>query len=138
MKSDILNKSFKKGDIVEIRSARYGDQYVGKRYKATKVFRECSIGSTEEWVYGARLHCSRGTKGCYFANELTLIKMGKEFFMNEIIIEMFPKTKDAVLIDKWFGNKINNDPLTRLLIKGKEVDLLREAEKLENDGECEV
>jgi len=57
-------------------------------------------------------------------------KMNK---MNKIIIEMFPVTKEAVLVDKWFGTEIDDDPLTRLLIKGKESDLIAEAEKLEAD-----
>ena len=54
--------------------------------------------------------------------------------MNQIIIEMFPQTKDAVLIDKWFGSKINNDPLMAMLIKGKENDLLKEAKRLEEES----
>ena len=53
--------------------------------------------------------------------------------MNELIIEMFPKTKDAVLVDKWFGSKIDNDPLTKMLVRGKEKELLDEALRLEKD-----
>jgi len=64
-------------------------------------------------------------------------KFKKYFFrrkeMNELIIEMFPKTKDAVLIQKWFGSKIDNDPLTRMLIKGKEDELLEEANRMEEE-----
>jgi hypothetical protein len=51
--------------------------------------------------------------------------------MNEIIIEMYPKTKDAVLIQKWFGERIANEPLFRILLKGKENEILEEAKRLE-------
>lgn len=51
--------------------------------------------------------------------------------MNELIIEMFPVTKEAVLVDKWFGREINN-PIFKMLIKGKEKELIEEATRLEN------
>jgi len=63
----------------------------------------------------------------------SFLKKVKETQVNKIIIEMFPSTKDAVLIQKWFGDKIEDDPLTRMLIKGKESELLTEAEKLEKE-----
>lgn len=59
-----------------------------------------------------------------------LIKKQKEIEMNQIIIESFPQTKDAVIVEKWFGNKLN-DPLMGLLLKGKEDELLEEALRLE-------
>ena len=55
--------------------------------------------------------------------------------MHQVIIDAFPKTKDAVLIDKWFGNKLC-DPLFALLLKGKEKDLLVEALRLEKESEA--
>ena len=54
--------------------------------------------------------------------------------MNKLIIEMFPSTQDAVLIEKWFGSEIDGNPLTRTLIKGKEKELLDEAKKLEEES----
>lgn len=51
--------------------------------------------------------------------------------MNKIIIEMYPVTKDAVLVQKWFGEKISNEPLIGMLLKGKESELLQEAKELE-------
>jgi hypothetical protein len=53
--------------------------------------------------------------------------------MNQIIIDMYPKTKDAVLVQKWFGEKISNEPLIGMLLKGKEAELLAEAQRLENE-----
>lgn len=52
--------------------------------------------------------------------------------MNEIIINAFPNTKDAVLVDKHFGRKID-DPIFALLLKGKEDDLLEEAKRLDRE-----
>lgn len=52
--------------------------------------------------------------------------------MNQNIIEMFPATKDAVLVDKWFGREIDK-PIVKLLLKGKEDELLNEAKRLENE-----
>lgn len=51
--------------------------------------------------------------------------------MNKIIIAMYPATKDAVLVQKWFGEKISNEPLIGMLLKGKETELLEEARRLE-------
>lgn len=52
--------------------------------------------------------------------------------MNKLIVEMFPKTKDAVLIEKHFGTKLD-DPIFKMLLKGKEKELLQEAQKMEED-----
>lgn len=56
-------------------------------------------------------------------------------YMNQVIIDGFPQTKDAVLIDKWFGSKLS-DPLFALLLKGKEQDLLCEATRLEKESQA--
>jgi hypothetical protein len=53
--------------------------------------------------------------------------------MNTLIIEMYPATKDAVLVQKWFGEKISSEPLIGMLLKGKEAELLAEAQKLEEE-----
>src|SRR3990167_1215090 len=53
--------------------------------------------------------------------------------MNEIIVEMFPKTKDAVLVDKWFGREIDK-PIFKMLIKGKEAELIAESKKMEEQS----
>lgn len=54
----------------------------------------------------------------------------KDCIMNEIIVEMFPATKDAILVDKHFGREIDK-PIFKMLIKGKESELLEEAKRLE-------
>lgn len=53
--------------------------------------------------------------------------------MNEVIVEMFPVTKEAVLVDKWFGREIDK-PIFKMLIKGKEKELIEEAQRLENES----
>ena len=53
--------------------------------------------------------------------------------MNEIIVEMLPKTKDAVLVDKWFGREIDK-PIFKMLIKGKEAELIAESKKMEEQS----
>jgi hypothetical protein len=53
--------------------------------------------------------------------------------MNQIIIDMYPATKDAVLIQKWFGERIASEPLFAILLKGKEAEILDEAKKLEKE-----
>ncbi len=70
-----------------------------------------------------------GYGGCWRSlDKIKLIK--RRYEMNEIIVEMFPKTKDAVLIDKWFGDRLN-DPIFKMLLQGKESELLAEAQKSE-------
>ena len=54
--------------------------------------------------------------------------------MNPSIVEMFPSTKDALLIEKWFGDDLES-PLTKILIKGKERELLAAAIILEKQEE---
>jgi hypothetical protein len=51
--------------------------------------------------------------------------------MNQIIIDMYPATKDAVLIQKHFGERIANEPLFAILLKGKEDEILEAAQRLE-------
>lgn len=58
----------------------------------------------------------------------------RRYEMNKVIIEAYPKTKDAVLVDKHFGHRLD-DPLFALLLRGKEKDLLQEAKKLELEEE---
>lgn len=52
--------------------------------------------------------------------------------MHQVIIDLFPQTKDAVLIEKWFGAKLS-DPLFAMLLKGKEQELLAEALRLDKE-----
>jgi len=80
-----------------------------------------------------RLNCAElnGHKLYYYWKENPIIK--EEFCMNEIIVEMFPKTKDAILVEKWFGTEINK-PIFQLLLKGKEKEVIAEAERLEKES----
>jgi len=59
--------------------------------------------------------------------------------VNKTIVKIYTKTKDAILIEKHFGNKFE-DKSFPILLKGKEADLLTEAErleKIENDNKEE-
>jgi hypothetical protein len=76
--------------------------------------------------------CEYGDTDCWFLKSMKK-KYYKEHTMNKIIIELFPKTKDAVLIEKWFGAEIDN-PKFQLLLKGKEKEVIAEAEKLEKES----
>ena len=70
--------------------------------------------------------------------------MKKEKEMNKIIAEMYPKTKDALLVDKWFGSittefshwafNTRNSTFVKVLLKGKEEDLLKAAQELEAES----
>jgi len=60
--------------------------------------------------------------------------MSKEDTMNQLIIDSFPKTKDAVLIEKWFGKEFSQNNLIGLLVKGKEKQLIAEATRLEEEA----
>jgi hypothetical protein len=42
----------------------------------------------------------------------------------------YPRTDDAVLVSKWFGDYLTH-PMTLFFIRGKEADLLAEAQRLE-------
>ena len=72
----------------------------------------------------------------FFNNKKELINCERREKMNKIIIEMFPKTKDAILIDKWFGEEFNK-PIFKLLLTGKEEQLIKEAERLEKEEKLE-
>lgn len=62
-------------------------------------------------------------------------KMTKEDTqMHQAIVEAFPKTKDAVMIDKWFGKQFEQNALIALLVKGKEKTLIEEALRLEENS----
>ncbi len=72
----------------------------------------------------------------YFKNNPTFNTKKGVGNMNNTIIESFPATKDAVLVDKWFGSKFN-DPIFVLLLKGKEAEILAEAKRLDGESKKE-
>jgi len=77
------------------------------------------VGQITKMLYG---------DDCRSMDSLKLLK--RRARMNEIIIEMFPVTKEAVLVDKHFGREIDK-PIFKMLIKGKEKELLEESIRLE-------
>lgn len=100
------------------------------------------VAEHEEWEY-ASCSCHMGHPPCAKCTSQPSEEMYKEASqiieqfekendpMNKLIIDMYPVTKDAVLVQKWFGEKISNEPLVGMLLKGKEADLLKEAKRLE-------
>lgn len=64
------------------------------------------------------------------------IKGGVEMEINVYIQRLFPKTKDAVLISKWFGSDIFSH-VTEVLCQGREKELLEKANELEKEAEKE-
>lgn len=82
---------------------------------------------------------SSGTKICLvevcdwqFIIDMSYLKPIGGLIMNETIIELFPKTAEAVLVDKWFGKEIDK-PIFKLLIDGKQKELIAEAKRLEEE-----
>jgi hypothetical protein len=57
-------------------------------------------------------------------------KQQQEFQMNDAIIKLFPKTADAVLVNKYFSSQFSQ-PLAAILYAGKEKEVLAEAVRLE-------
>jgi hypothetical protein len=83
---------------------------------------------SKEWDWG-----SEGYKNWEIQlGSMPIEKIKKEDIMNKTVIEMYPKTKDAVVVDKWFGSKLD-DPIFAMLLEGKEEKLLQEAIKLEEE-----
>lgn len=69
-------------------------------------------------------------------DEIFLIARGGEVMsLSKIIVEYFPKTSEAVLVDKWFGKEIESNRLSAMLLKGKEKDIIAEAKKMEAEEE---
>jgi hypothetical protein len=136
---------FKSGDKVYITKFTTNQQW-----EALNFVRGCPVTISN-------VHCEEGTgsqcpkkkpcKECeqlYFKivelNQMSfapchLTKVTGGFKMNQIIINAFPKTAEAVIVDKWFGSKLN-DPLYALLIKGKEAEILSEATRLEEEAKA--
>ncbi len=58
--------------------------------------------------------------------------------LHPVIVDSFPNTKDAVLVQKWFGAEFDCSRLGRLIgifLAGKEDDVLNEAKRLEKEEE---
>ena len=81
--------------------------------------------------------CYRALRPCKF-KKLTIKKKKKVSIMNKNIIEMYPKTEEAVLVQKWFGSTIEHNDLMPVLIKGKEAEVLKQAQKLEAEREAKI
>jgi hypothetical protein len=59
--------------------------------------------------------------------------------LSDWIQDNYPKTRDAVLIAKWFGDQLDGDcapqKFNQFLIKGREPELLELARKLEAEAQ---
>ena len=51
--------------------------------------------------------------------------------MNKDVEKLFPKTKEANVVQKWFGVQIGTYTLLGVLAKGKEKEILAAANELE-------
>jgi len=56
--------------------------------------------------------------------------------MNKLIKENYPKTEDAVLVDKWFGAEIDEGHLISVLIPTYKEVVLYNATQLEKSSSC--
>lgn len=52
--------------------------------------------------------------------------------MHPVIAETYPKTTDAVLVDKWFGMELKNNFTTKLLLTQFKDEYLAEAQARED------
>lgn len=66
-----------------------------------------------------------------FGNGSIKIEKKRKPEMNKTVMEMYTKTADAVLVDKWFGKAINESKLFPLLIAEKKSAILAEAKRLQ-------
>lgn len=97
---------------------------VGRR---VEILNRCYFGSC-----GTKI-CLIEVDGWQFVISMDYLKpIKRSEEMNEIIVEMFPVTKEAILVDKWFGREIDK-PIFKMLIKGKEKELIEEAQRMEKE-----
>ena len=116
-----IKKNFKKGEYVHVTGTSYDSQ--GEI--------DFSLGNT------IIIHLEDKRYFNSFTEDeiLNIQKINKgENIMNSTIINMFAVTKEAVLVDKWFGKDIENLSLAELLLKGKENELLKKAKSLEKES----
>lgn len=67
-----------------------------------------------------------------YLNEVKKINKEDGMEMDSLIVELYPQTKDAILVNKYFGKEIT--ALTAVLLKGKESELLETAKKMEEEN----
>ncbi len=151
MKSDISFNNLKINDLVEY-SPIGNSMYVWrKRTEGIIIDIELMIGGKDAWISIEQTKAMENnwcnlTPDYYVIGSVTKIGYGETFRdlktikvlkrrarMNEIIIEMFSVTKEAVLVDKWFGKEIDK-PIFKLLISGRQKELLEAAKKLEEES----
>jgi hypothetical protein len=56
--------------------------------------------------------------------------------MDKQIIQLFPKTEDAVIVDKHLGARFSNNPLLIIMLKGKEDEVLQLAWEMETEEQA--
>ena len=142
MKLDILSQSRYLVDTFEemqfIQSVAFSNGFRGFN-------NSCEVWGKRMWLSGMSIVLTEykdGKKewgwGRWDSNKtIKDFKLKWRYQMNEIIIEMFPVTKEAVLVDKWFGREIDK-PIFKMLIKGKEKELAEEANRLEVESKKKV
>lgn len=151
MKSDISFRGFEINDLVEYSPIGNSTYVWTRRTEGIIVDIEMMRFNEDAWFTIEQVGNMNDStcnleKNYYVIGKCTKIGYGKTFRdlktiklikrrarMNEIIIAMFPKTKDAVLVDKWFGREIDK-PIFKMLIKGKEKELIAEAIRLEQES----
>lgn len=122
-----MKENFKKGECVEITGIS-SNYYDGREIT--------SVGWIYEFKYEQvySIIVAYLNDGAIRLNHFRSIKsIRKVNTMNKIIVDLYPVTKDAVLVSKYFGNKLD-DPIFVLLLKGKEKELLEEANRLEQES----
>lgn len=151
MKSDTSFRNFEIFDLVEYSPIGNSAYQWRRRTEGIIIGIERMIGGEDAWIEIEQTKemddpsCNL-EKNYYVIGSVTKVGYGKTFRdikslklikrrakMNQIIIEMFPKTKDAVLVDKWFGREIDK-PIFKMLIEGKEKKLIEEALRLESES----
>lgn len=151
MKSDTSFKGFEINDLVEYSPIGNSTYEWSRRTEGIIVGIEMMRFNEDAWFTIEQVGNMQDStcnleKNYYIIGRCTKIGYGKTFRdlktiklikrrarMNTIIIEMFPVTKEAVLVDKWFGREIDK-PIFKMLIAGKEKALLKEAQKLEKEN----
>ena len=151
MKSDTSFKGFEINDLVEYSPIGNCTYVWSKRTEGIIVDIEIMRFNEDAWFTIEQVGNMKDSscnleKDYYVIGKCTKIGYGKTFRdlktiklikrrarMNEIIIDMFPVTKEAVLVDKWFGREIDK-PIFKMLISGKEKELFIEAQKLEENS----
>lgn len=109
--------------------------YPGAGWELGKMFKvHARVQGNGTWAYFG----ANGSPGVYeehlapYSEKQEVEKKENVMSLNPSIVKLYPKTSEAVLVEKWFGSAFAQNSLNEIFAVGKEAEILAAAQVKED------